>query len=158
MKRKVSCLFALCLVVLTSVLCFVACGGGTTTAKLVSATETQIVMEIEKTDGVASAFDALKSLREQGKVVFEYSESEYGAYIHSINGKAEKNLETTATSSKGYAWTLYTSDADVAYMDAGLTITVGETVCGQSSMGASALKVKESCLYVWVYEYYEYSW
>ena len=157
MKRRFYNCFILLLAMLVTAICFVGCGGATT-AKLALATETQIAMSIEKTDGNASAFDALKSLQEQGKIEFVYTESEYGAYITSINGKAEENIESTMTSSKGYSWTLYTSDIEWAYMDEGSTITIGETVCGKSSVGASALKVKEGCLYVWVYEYYDYSW
>ena len=158
MTRKLSSLFTLVLTILLLMLSLVSCNGGTTTAKLVSVTEMQIVMKIEKTDGAASAFDALKSLKEQGKLNFEYTESEYGAYITSINGKAEENIESTMSSSKGYSWTLYTSDTEWAYMDEGTTITAEDAICGKSSVGASALKVKENCVYVWVYEYYDYSW
>ena len=157
MKRKTYTLLTFMLSVLMSVVCLVSCNkGGETTAKLVDSTDVQIVMAIEETDGNASAFDALKSLRNQDLISFDYTESSYGAYITSINGKAEQIVESTAKSSKGYSWTLYTSDMEVAYEDA--TITYGETVCGKSSLGASALVVKEGETYIWVYEYYEYTW
>ena len=157
MKRKITKLLPLLLSVLLIVGCFVACNqGGTTKAKLDSVTDTQIVMSIEQTDGNANAFDALKSLRDQGLISFDYTQDIYGAFITSINGTAAQNIESTATTSKGYAWTLYTSDMENAYEET--TITVGETVCGMSAFGASSLTVKQGCLYVWVYEYYDYSW
>lgn len=157
MKRKFLNLLTLMLAVMTSILVFVSCdNGGTTKAKLQSTSETQIVMFIEETDGNANAFDALKSLREQDLISFDYSTSQYGSYITSINGKAEMVIESTANSSKGYSWMLYTSDMENAYESD--TITVGDTVCGSSAMGASSLKVKEGALYVWVYKEYNYTW
>ena len=64
MKRKTYTLLTFMLSVLMSVVCLVSCNkGGETTAKLVDSTDVQIVMAIEETDGNASAFDALKSLR-----------------------------------------------------------------------------------------------
>ena len=148
----VSCiLFALCLAGLS------ACNkGGETTAKLEFSSAEQIVMSIEETDGKANAFDALKSLRNQDLISFDYTESTYGAYITSINGVAEQIIESTPNSSKGYSWTLYTSDMKYAYEEG--AITYGETVCGKSSLGASSLVVKKDAIYIWVYEYYEYSW
>ena len=159
MKRKITELLTFVLTVIFSAFCLVACNrGGETTARLVEehTSATQIVMTIEKTDGKATAFDALKSLRNQDLISFDYSTSSYGAYITSINGKAEVITESTANSSKGSSWILYTSDMDSAYDTK--TIMIGETVCGQSSLGASSLIVKEGVLYVWVYEAYEYTW
>lgn len=154
MKKFTTLLFAL-------LLCFisafsVACKNGETTARIESVTETQIVMSIEETDGKATAFDALKSLRNQDIISFDYVESSYGAYITSINGKAEYVIESTLTSSKGYSWKLYTSDLQNAYEEK--TVEVSGTTCGESVFGASSLTVKTDKLYVWVFEYYEYTW
>ena len=163
MKRKIVNLLTLMLAIITSMLVFVSCDnilmtdkGGTTKAKLESTSETQIVMLIEETDGNANAFDALKSLRDQDLISFDYTTSQYGSYITSINGKAEAVTESTANSSKGYSWMLYTSDMENAYESD--TITVGDKVCGGSAMGASTLTVKEGELYVWVYKEYNYTW
>ncbi len=163
MKRKITTFFTLIFTFIVSVCCLIACkpaeeSGGETIAKLVEAqsSETQIVMTIEEADGTANAFDALKSLRNQDLISFDYTSSVYGAYITSINGKAEAVFESTANSSKGASWMLYTSDMENAYDMT--TITIDGVVCGQSSVGASSLKVKKGCLYVWVYESYEYSW
>lgn len=157
MKRKIINLVTFMLAMITLTIAFVACiSGGETKAKLESVTETQIVMLIEETDGKANAFDALKSLRDQDLISFDYTTSQYGSYITSINGKAESVTESTANSSKGYSWMLYTSDMDNAYESD--TITIGDTVCGSSVKGASSLKVKEGAIYVWVYKEYNYTW
>ena len=157
MKRKIINFVTFMLAMITLAIAFVACtNGGETKAKLESATETQIVMLIEETDGKANAFDALKSLRDQDLLSFDYTTSQYGSYITSINGKAEAVTESTANSSKGYSWMLYTSDMSNAYESD--TITVGDTICGSAAMGASTLKVKEGAFYVWVYKEYNYTW
>ena len=97
MKRKIVNLVTIMLVILTFAITFVACtNGGETKAKLESTTETQIVMVIEETDGSANAFDALKSLRDQDLISFDYTTSQYGSYITSINGKAEAVTEFSA--------------------------------------------------------------
>ena len=107
MKRKIINLATFMLAMITLTIAFVACiSGGETKAKLESVTETQIVMLIEETDGKANAFDALKSLRDQDLISFDYTTSQYGSYITSINGKAEAVTESTANSSKGYSWML----------------------------------------------------
>ncbi len=157
MKHKILNLITLILSVVIAMIVCVSCQeSGETKAMLQSETETQIVMKIEETDGKANAFDALKSLRNQDALSFDYTSSQYGAYITSINGKAEAVTESTMNSSKGYSWMLYTSDMDNAYTTE--TITVGETTCGKAAQGASSLTVKAGALYVWVYESYEYSW
>lgn len=157
MKRKIISLITLAITLMLSVCCLVSCQkSGETKAILQSATEDQIVMSIEETDGNANAFDALKSLRNQDLLSFDYTMSTYGAFITSINGKANAVSESTANSSKGYSWTLYTSDMENAYDTK--TVTIGNTVCGESAFGASGLTVKEGELYVWVYAYYEYTW
>lgn len=156
MKSKTVKLVTLILTVVLSVLSLVSCNGGETKAKLVSADETQIVMKIEETDGNATAFDALKSLRDQDLISFDYTTSQYGAYITSINEKAETVTESTANTSKGYSWMLYTSDMENAYEAD--TITMDGTVCGSAAKGASLLQVKEGALYVWMYKAYSYEW
>ena len=157
MKQKIRAISFIILSVVMSALCLFSCAqGGETKAKLVYSIPEQIVMSIEKTDGKATAFNALTSLKEQKLLTFESNDSVYGAYIVSINDNAEKILESTASSSKGYAWTLYTSDMENAYIET--TITYEGTVCGLSAYGASSLVVKEGALYVWVYEYYSYTW
>ena len=148
-----SCLLAMVVTVFSFTACFKS---GKTTAKLESISETQVIMFIEQTDGNANALDALKSLRDQDLISFDYVTGQYGSYITSINGKAEMVTESTANSSKGFSWMLYTSDMEMAYESD--TIMVGERVCGASSMGASMLTVKEGEVYVWVYKEYSYTW
>jgi hypothetical protein len=158
MKRTVMQLLTFLLTIVVSIGCFAACmQGGVTKAKLEdSTTAEQIVVSIEATDGKATAFDALKSLRNQDLVSFDYTVSTYGSYITSINGKAEQVTISTANSSEGYSWMLYTSDSEYAYESS--TITVEGKTCGQASMGASSVIVKQGEIYVWVYEHYSYTW
>ena len=157
MKDKIVNFLSLTLAVIVSFFVFTSCTkSGATKAKLESMSETQIVMSIEETDGKANAFAALKSLRDQDLLSFDYSTSQYGSYITSINGKAEVVTESTPNSSKGYSWMLYTSDMENAYESD--TITIDDRVCGSSAMGASMLTVKEGKLYVWVYKEYNYTW
>ena len=157
MKRKLVSLLLFTLTVILAVFSGVGCQrGGKTTAKLEASTEDMIVMSIASSDGKANAFNALQSLQEQGVITFEYQDSTYGAYVTSINGKAEKIISSTLTSSEGYSWSFYTSDREYAYDSP--TVTVEGRVCGLSSLGASSLTVKEGELYIWVYEHYNYSW
>ncbi len=157
MKRKLVSFLLFTLTVILTVCSGVGCQiGGKTTAKLESSTEKMIVMSIESSDGKANAFNALRSLQEQGVIDFEYQDSTYGAYVTSINGKAEQILSSTLTSSEGYSWKFYTSDREYAYDSP--SVTFEGKVCGLSSLGASTLPVKEGEIYVWVYEYYHYTW
>ena len=156
MKRKVKSLifYLLCAILIFS--CTACHLGGKTTANLVSVREESVVMSIQETDGEANAFNALESLKEQGKITFEFVDSTYGAYVTSINGKAEMVISSTLNSSEGYTWSFYTSDMEYAYDYQ--SIEIDGRVCGLSSLGASSLIVKEGELYVWVYEYYSYEW
>ena len=151
MKKLTAILCTLAFCVL-SLFC-AACGSsGKTTAKIEYVTEDAIIMSIETTDGKATAFDALKSLRNQDLISFDYTESSFGAYVTSINGKAGYSLNT----SKGYSWMLYTTDTDSANEET--TVTIDGVVLCQSALGASSLKVKAGEIYAWVFEYYDYSW
>lgn len=157
MKQKLIRIASFLLTAIVSIACFAACQGGKTEAKLLdSTTSEQIVISIEATDGKANALDALKMLRNQDLISFDYTTSTYGAYITSINGKAEAIVSSTTNSSEGYSWMLYTSDAEYAYEST--TISVEGKTCGQSSVGASSLTVKVGEIYVWVYEHYNYTW
>ena len=95
MKRKLVSLLLFTLTVILAVFSGVGCQrGGKTTAKLEASTEDMIVMSIASSDGKANAFNALQSLQEQGVITFEYQDSTYGAYVTSINGKAEKVISS----------------------------------------------------------------
>ena len=151
MKRKLYFLVTFILAVLCFATCFIGCKkGGETTAKLEYTDEHMIVMSIEATDGKATAFDALTSLKNQNLITFEYSESTYGAFIESINGVENQVVSST----EGYYWEFFTSDEEYAYETP--TETYDGVVCGSSSQGASSVIVKKGQIYIWKYNHY--SW
>lgn len=158
MKRKFLQITTLLLAVIFSAMCFTACNAYTSgvTVKLDSLTETAVVMTVTKTDGKATAFDALKCLQDNGKLDFVSEDSGYGAFIKSINGKENVVTESTANSSKGASWMLYTSDKEKAIEET--TTVIDGVTYYSSSVGASSLTVKEGETYVWVYESYDFTW
>jgi len=157
MKHKLAKALAAVVAVICAVSGMVACsGGGDVTVKLVDSSAERVVLRVEKTDGKANAFDMLEYLEDKGQLTVTSEDSAYGAFITAINGVANRVDESTATSSKGYSWTLYTSDLQNAYEET--TITVEGRQCGMAAFGASTLIAKEGALYVWVYEYYSYEW
>ena len=155
MKKRLGIVIAS---VLASILCVIgltACGGGgAVQAHLTENTQERVVIAIDKTDGKATVMDALELLKDEVSVVSETGA--YGAFITAINGAENVVTESTATTSKGYSWNLYTSDMSNAYEET--TITVNGTTCGMAAFGASSLVVKQGYVYVWAYEYYDYSW
>ena len=80
-------------------------------------------------------------MKKDGKVEFVAQQSAYGAYITSINGKAETN---------GYSWMLYTSDEEFSTTDYG-TVEYNGKQYGQAALGADSLIVKEGEIYIWAY-------
>ena len=147
MKRKLTTLFTLFFAALFSVLTVVSCApqGETKAVSLESVTETLIVMKVDEAEENASALSALTKLKDEGLIDFTVQESTYGAYITSINGKAE---ESGATS--GYSWMLYTSDEEFSTTEFG-TVEYGGVAYGQASLGASSLIVKAGEYYIWYY-------
>lgn len=115
--------------------------GTTEKVTLEFSSENMIVMTIVETKGEASALSALTKLKKDGKVEFVAQQSAYGAYITSINGKAEIN---------GYSWMLYTSDEEFSTTDYG-TVEYNGKQYGQASLGADSLIVKEGEIYIWAY-------
>ena len=86
----------------------------------------------------------MNSLKESGKIEFTTSGSGEMIMIASIYGK-----ENAADWSE--CWMLYTSDADNANSAWG-TVDYNGNVYGSATLGASSLKIKEGCLYIWVYK------
>ena len=153
MKRKMKSVVTLLLVAVLCLFGFTACkkeAGETKALVLESVTETMVVMKIVEAEENATALSALTKLKEQGEIEFTYTESTYGAYITSINGKAEQSSGTS-----GYSWMLYTSDTEKSSTEFGSVEYKGKTY-GQASEGASTLVVKEGEYYVWAYEAWSY--
>lgn len=148
MKRRLAYFLCGVLTVLFTLCCFASCGGETKGVSLVKTSETMVVMKVTEAEEGATAFSALKKLKDEGKIEFEYTESAYGAYITSINGKEE-----TSETMSGYSWMLYTSDAEFSSTEFGSVEYDGKTY-GQASLGASSLVVKEGEYYIWSYTYW----
>ena len=152
MKRKLSTIFTLFLTVIMSVCCLFACKeeadpkAQTKSVDLEKVSETLIVMKVNEAEEGATALSALTKLKEEGKIEFEVQESEYGAYIISINGKEQVT---------GYSWMLYTSDEEFSTTDYGTVEYNGETY-GQAALGASSLVVKSGEYYIWSYDAWTY--
>ena len=98
----------------------------------VSAKETEIT---ENTTLV----DYMNALNKDGELNFEMN----NGMVTSVNG-----IENKADYSS--CWMLYTSDTDNAN-DAWGTVEYKGKVYGSSTLGAESLKVKENCVYIWVY-------
>ena len=147
MKRKIATFFTLFFAALFSLLTIVSCApqGATKAVSLESVTQTMVVMKVDEAEENASALSALTKLKEDGLIEFTVQESSYGAYITSINGKAE---ESGATS--GYSWMLYTSDTEFSTTEFGV-VEYNGVEYGQAALGASSLIVKSGEYYIWYY-------
>ena len=149
MKRKMKCILTLLLATVLCLFWFTACKkemGETKALVLECVTETMVVMKIVEAEENATALSALMKLKEQGEIEFTYTDSTYGAYVTSINGKAEIT---------GYSWMLYTSDTERSSTEFG-SIEYKAKTYGQASEGASSLVVKAEEYYIWSYEAWSY--
>lgn len=139
MKRKIISLCTLMLAVVMSVFILVSCGGGNVKASVAEATETLVVIKIEKTDEKATLLDAMEALKEDEKLSFDIS----AGMITSINGKAN-------AADYSSCWMLYTSDSEMA--NAAWAIEYDGKMLGSAVVGAETLTVVEGEYYVWSYQ------
>ena len=127
------------------VMILVSCGAGSAAAEVKSQSETSIVIEAMQSGGsLADALDA-------GSLDFSASESEYGLFIESVNGRA-------ADPSANEYWAIYTTLAEldgVSYSSSeyGVFEADGKTLAS-ASYGASGLPMQEGELYALVLESY----
>ena len=153
MKRKMKCILTLLIATVLCLFGFTACKkemGETKALVLECVTETMVVMKIVEAEENATALSALTKLKQDGEIAFVSVDGAYGAYITSINGKAEQSSGTS-----GYSWMLYTSDAENSSTEFGSVEYNGKTY-GQASQGASSLVVKAEEYYIWSYEAWSY--
>ena len=94
-------------------------------------------MELTATTTLVEYMNALKA---DGELDFEME----NGMVSSVNG-----IKNPADWSS--CWMLYTSDADNANTAWGQVEYKGE-VYGSAVLGAESLTVKESCLYIWIYQ------
>ena len=101
-----------------------------------------VVIKANTTEG--SLEDALNALKDSNALDFTGSQSEYGLYIESVNGK-------TADATKNEYWAVYTTLTEidgVSYSSAEYgTYDYDGTQCASASFGASGLPMVEGNLY-----------
>ena len=126
---------------------FVACGEEEKPL-VVKDSDTCIVITVSSKQMNVTAdttlLDYMNSLKNDNKIEFTTSGSGEMIMVASIYGK-----ENAADYSE--CWMLYTSDADNANTAWG-EIEYNGNVYGSAVLGAASLKVKEDCLYIWVYK------
>ncbi len=152
MKRKIYLFVGLLLAVVIGVVSFSVLkkNGETKAVSLEQVTQTLVVMKVTETEENATALSALTKLKNDGLIDFVAIDSQYGAYITSINGKEE-----ISSGNSGYSWTLYTSDTEFSSTEFG-TVEYNGVTYGQASLGASSLVVKKGHYYIWAYTQWSY--
>ena len=120
-----------------------ACGNNDADATLLESSETLVVIQANTTNG--SMQDAMAKFKEEGKLTYEGSESEYGFYLTSVNGY-------TPDASKNEFWAVYTTLGEyggVTYSSAEYgTYDYQGTPCASASYGISGLPMVEGYLYI----------
>lgn len=106
--------------------------------------DTTIVIRCEETDGSTALIDYMNALKTDGELDFTIE----NGMITSING-----IDNPADYSS--CWMLYTSDTENANSAWG-TVLYNDAEYGSAILGAGELKIKEGCLYIWVFK--EMSW
>ena len=145
MKRKIQTLFLSLISAIFSLTCVVACqkSDGTYQAEVLESTESVVVIRVDETDGEATLYDIMCTLKENGKLDFVSENSAYGQSIVSING-----VENPADWS--YYWASYTTDSQNGSVEQKQVIDGVEWYYAMA--GISSLKVKAGCSYRFQYE------
>lgn len=143
MKKLLSCMLAA--LVVACVCAFAGCS-------LKDAKEPHVLKESDKYIVITVAADQMTltenttladymaSLKEDGELTYEIKDG----MITSVNGIAN-------AADYSSCWMLYTSDADNAN-EAWGTVDYKDNVYGSAMFGAETLKVKDGCLYIWLYQ------
>ena len=133
MKKTVSLL--LCLILACAF--FYGCGAKT---KVLKETDEFIVLTPSKDFVGKSLKECMDDLKERGELEFTEQDSEWGAFINSVNG-IENTLSTY--------WMLYTDDAENS--DSWSQIEYQSKTYNIANYGASSLVIAKDCIYIWVY-------
>lgn len=142
MKKSINKLIAYLVVVFTVIFSYSACFRKP--PLVLEVTETYLVIKVDN-EQIPVAEDMtllsyMEALKEEGNLTFETKDG----MITAING-----IENPADWSA--CWMLYTSDEENANTAWG-EIEYEQSVYGSAMYGADQLKVKDSCLYIWVYQ------
>lgn len=147
LNKRIFSLITSLVLAIALVFSFTACGNDSEplvvkdsdTCIVITASNDQMALT-EKT----TLLEYMNSLKESGKIEFTTSGSGDMIMVASIYDK-----ENAADWSE--CWMLYTSDADNANSAWG-TVEYNGNVYGSAVLGAATLKVKEGCLYIWVFK------
>ena len=122
---------------LIALLClFTACGKKENVLK---DSDERIVLTPEDSFAEKTLEEFMSAAKKEGKLEYEIS----NGMITSINGIANP-------ADYSYCWMLYTDDADNSNEAWGV-ITYKEKTYASASLGATDLKIKKGCVYIWVY-------
>ena len=148
MKNKLLTLISISLIFIM-IMGLSACGfsSGSASATIISQTENTIVIEIDSTDGKATLTDVLKALKSQGKLTYQSTNSTYGEYVVSVNGKAEVSNGT-----EGYSWMIYTSDTEISDVNT----SIENSQYFSAMLGMSSIIVKQGFRYVLNYTHWSF--
>lgn len=133
MKKAVTVL--LCVVLACTL--FVGCGAKT---KVLKETNKFIVITPSENFVGKTLKDCMDDLKTRGELEFTEQNSEFGAFINSVNG--------IANTSSMY-WMLYTDDAENS--DNWSKIEYQSKTYNIANYGASSLVIAKDCIYIWVY-------
>lgn len=145
------------------ILCFAVGCGKTTVREIDDGTDIVFTAasSVLETGGNTTLEDYIVALRDKGDLTFEGENSGFGLFITSMNGKANTVLSSTANSSEGYSWAVYTdftSFGGVIYAgDSETAVYKGKTLY-KAIYGVSAIPCFENHTYAFVYEYYNFTW
>ena len=124
-----------CLMLAVSLLC--GCGQKT---KVLKETDEFIIVTPSENFVAKPLIDCMKDLKSRGELDYTEQESEYGAFINSVNG-----ISNTASK----YWMLYTDDEENG--STWSTIEYQGKTYKIANYGASELIVAKGCIYIWVF-------
>ena len=139
--KKVVSLFTTALIV---IVLFAVTGCSPKEPLVIKESDTYIVISVSdaqiKITEDTTLLNYMDKLKEKGELTFEIN----GGMISSINGIANPSDWSSC-------WMLYTSDTENASTGWG-TIVYKENTYGSATLGAESLKIKDGCLYIWVFQ------
>ncbi|MDE7182463.1 MAG: hypothetical protein K2O41_05490 [Clostridia bacterium] len=160
MKKLFATLLAVCSVI--AVCAFAGCKDGNENVKRtqiddqtsVIFTASNDVLTLDENTTVKDYLDALKA---KGELSFEGSDSDYGFFLTSFDGKENQVISTSPY--EGYSWMIYidftTLDGTIYATDYSVCEYEGKTLYS-ASYGVSGIPCVEGHTYAFVYEYYKY--
>ncbi|MBE5747384.1 MAG: DUF4430 domain-containing protein [Clostridiales bacterium] len=139
--KRIRNFLVFCLLFVLCTVGFTSCKkGGVATATILSKTDTQVVIQVNQTDGNAVLLNVMEDLQKKGELTFVVE----SGMVTSINGVAnDADFDP--------CWMIYTSDSEMASTAWGSVEYNGQTF-GSAVVGAEALTVIQGGIYIWVYQ------